>query len=97
MNIPQATRGTLASRLSRHAREHWPDLAGVKVRYRAGFAYVDGEIVDDHTVVGRALAVLEVVAECGTDITLAELARVTGTSPNPRRCASLATSSLVGC
>jgi len=39
----------------------------------------------------------EAVAECGTDITLAELARVTGTSPNPRRCASLATSSLVGC
>jgi len=36
-----------------------------------------------HTVVGRALAVLEVVAECGTDITLAELARVDRHIPKP--------------
>jgi hypothetical protein len=24
-----------------HAREYWPDLAAVKVRFRAGFAYID--------------------------------------------------------
>jgi hypothetical protein len=50
VNIPQSTRGTLASRLSTHAREHWPDLAAVKVRFRAGFAYVDGEIADGPTI-----------------------------------------------
>lgn len=33
-----------------HAREHWPDLASVKVRFRAGFAYVDGEITDGPTI-----------------------------------------------
>src|SRR5437588_12656669 len=37
--VPQSTRGTLATRLSMHAREHWPDLARVKVRFRAGFRY----------------------------------------------------------
>ena len=36
------------------------------------------EIVDDHTVVGRALAVIDAVAECGPNATLAELARLTG-------------------
>jgi hypothetical protein len=50
VNIPEATRRTLASRLSMHAREHWPDLASVKVRFRAGFAYVDGEITDGPTI-----------------------------------------------
>lgn len=50
VRIPESTRGTLASRLSLHAREHWPDLAGVKVRFRADFAYIDGEIVDGPTI-----------------------------------------------
>jgi hypothetical protein len=44
MNIPESTRRTLAMRLSTHAREHWPDLASVKVRFRGHFAYIDGEI-----------------------------------------------------
>jgi len=37
-----------------------------------------GEVVDDHTVVGRALAVIEAVAACGAYVSLAELAAVTG-------------------
>ena len=37
-----------------------------------------GEIVDDHTVVGRALAVIEAVAECGPNATLGEFATLTG-------------------
>jgi hypothetical protein len=40
----------LASRLSQHADEHWPDLAAVKIRFRAEFAYVDGDIVDGPTI-----------------------------------------------
>jgi hypothetical protein len=29
-----------------HARARWPALAGVNVRFRAGFAYVDGQLRD---------------------------------------------------
>jgi hypothetical protein len=50
VNIPQSTRGTLASRLHSHARENWPDLAGVSVRFRANFAYIDGEVRDGPTI-----------------------------------------------
>jgi hypothetical protein len=50
VNIPQPTRETLSSRLSSHARAHWPELARVEVHYRAGFAYVDGEIADGSTI-----------------------------------------------
>lgn len=37
-----------------------------------------GEIVDDHTVVGRAIAVIEAVAQSGPNTTLGELATLTG-------------------
>jgi DNA-binding IclR family transcriptional regulator len=37
-----------------------------------------GEIVDDRTVIGRALAIVDVVADRGPDVTLAELAAATG-------------------
>ncbi|WP_029112350.1 IclR family transcriptional regulator [Mycobacterium sp. URHB0044] len=37
-----------------------------------------GEVVDDHTVVGRAMALIEAVAICGPRVTLAELAAVSG-------------------
>ena len=46
VKIPESTKGSLSSRLSRHAREHWPDLASVRARFRANFAYVDGEEKD---------------------------------------------------
>ena len=50
MKIPDSTKASLGSRLWRHAREHWPDLADVKVRFRGNFAYVDGEIKDGPTI-----------------------------------------------
>ena len=37
-----------------------------------------GGIVDDRTVVGRALTVLEAVAELGPAATLADVAKLTG-------------------
>lgn len=37
---------SLRQRLNAHAKQHWPQLAGVTVRYRAGFAYVTGELTD---------------------------------------------------
>lgn len=44
--IPESTQTSLRQRLSARARERWPDLVEVKVRYRAGFAYVDGALAD---------------------------------------------------
>src|SRR5262245_24188254 len=44
--IPDSTRASLTHRLRQHARERWPALADVRVRYRAGFAYVDGVLAD---------------------------------------------------
>jgi hypothetical protein len=43
---PASTKSSLASRLTDHARQRWPQLANVQVRYRAGFAYVDGDLGD---------------------------------------------------
>jgi hypothetical protein len=42
--IPESTKTSLAQRLRAHARQNWPQLAAVHVRYRAGFAYVEGEL-----------------------------------------------------
>ena len=44
--IPESTKVSLQQRLSEHARTHWPQLAGVKVRYRGTFAYVSGQLND---------------------------------------------------
>ena len=50
MKIPDSTRRSLDSRLGQHARERWPDLVGVAVRFGSNFAYVDGEIADGPTI-----------------------------------------------
>ena len=44
--IPDSTKNSLHWRLATRARERWPDLAEVRMRYRAGFAYVDGVLAD---------------------------------------------------
>ena len=44
--IPESTKASLRHRLTAHARAHWPALADLHVRYRAGFAYVEGELPD---------------------------------------------------
>src|SRR5450755_62418 len=43
---PESTRISLAQRLRAHAREHWPQLAAVHVRYHGQFAYVAAELTD---------------------------------------------------
>jgi hypothetical protein len=43
--IPESTQSSLRQRLSTRARERWPTLAEVRVRYRAGFAYVEGVLI----------------------------------------------------
>ena len=44
--IPESTKVSLQQRLTRHAKDRWPALPGIEVRYRAGFAYVDADLPD---------------------------------------------------
>jgi hypothetical protein len=44
--IPESTQSSLQQRLATRAGERWPALTDVRVRYRAGFAYVDGVRAD---------------------------------------------------
>jgi hypothetical protein len=43
---PASTKSSLGQRLSQRARERWPDLKQVTVRFRGQFAYVDGHLAD---------------------------------------------------
>lgn len=40
--MPESTKSSLAYKLSARARERWPALTSIDVRFRAGFAYIDG-------------------------------------------------------
>ena len=40
--IPESTKISLQQRLLSRARERWPALAEVQVRFRGRFAYIDG-------------------------------------------------------
>jgi len=44
--IPDSTKNSLHWRLADRAHERWPDLAEVRMRCRANFAYVDGVLPD---------------------------------------------------
>jgi hypothetical protein len=43
---PDSTKTSLRQRLQAHARERWPQLATVDVRYHGVFAYVSGTLPD---------------------------------------------------
>ena len=47
VKIPESTKSSLIQRLSARARERWPGLLEVKVRFRSGFAYVDGQMGEE--------------------------------------------------
>jgi hypothetical protein len=40
--IPRSTRDSLTWRLILHAEKHWPQLTGIQLTRRAGFAYAAG-------------------------------------------------------
>jgi len=44
--IPDSTKVSLHQRLSGHARQRWPALTDIQIRFRAGFGYVDGVLAD---------------------------------------------------
>jgi hypothetical protein len=48
--IPDSTKNSLHLRLVQRARERWPDLRDVRMRYRAGLAYFDGVLPDGQVI-----------------------------------------------
>lgn len=43
---PQSVKQALDQALTLHARARWPQLAGLRIRHRGAFAYIDGELPD---------------------------------------------------
>jgi hypothetical protein len=48
--IPESTKTSLQQRLRTHARQRWPALADIEVRFRGRFAYVNGELATGEAV-----------------------------------------------
>lgn len=47
---PASTKTSLQQQLSARARERWPQLAGLDVRFRGAFAYVSADMPDGDTI-----------------------------------------------
>jgi len=47
--IPDSTKTSLHQRLTAHARQHWSTIDDITVRFRANFAYIDGQIDGETT------------------------------------------------
>ncbi|HET7303855.1 MAG TPA: hypothetical protein VFJ12_04795 [Segeticoccus sp.] len=47
---PESTKTSLQQRLSARARERWPQLSGLDVRFRSNFAYITARLPDGDTV-----------------------------------------------
>jgi hypothetical protein len=47
---PTSTKESLTFRLGRHARDAWPQLRDLDVRFRANFAYVDGRTEEGEAI-----------------------------------------------
>jgi hypothetical protein len=45
-----STKASLTSRVNDRARHRWPQLSAVQVRFRGGFAYLDGQLPDGETL-----------------------------------------------
>lgn len=43
---PGSTRSSLTLRIAARARQRWPERSGTAVRFRGGFAYIDGHLAD---------------------------------------------------
>jgi hypothetical protein len=43
---PESTKYSLHHRLATHARQRWPQVADVDVRFRGAFAYVEAHLAD---------------------------------------------------
>jgi hypothetical protein len=43
---PESIKSSLQQRLTTHARQHWPQIRQLRIRHRAGFAYVSVDLAD---------------------------------------------------
>lgn len=43
---PESTKNSLLYRLHTHARNNWPQITDLDVRYRGQFAYITAELAD---------------------------------------------------
>ena len=68
---PTSTKTSLHQRLSARARERWPQLAGVDVRFRGGFAYVSATTPDGDRMPLMRLRYGGSASRCGFAIYLA--------------------------
>jgi hypothetical protein len=48
--VAQTTKDQLERRLAVHVRTRWPQVAELRVRYRAAFAWIDAELSDGELV-----------------------------------------------
>jgi hypothetical protein len=46
---PESTKNSLRQRLTAHARERWPQVKDLDVRYHGQFAYVQAQLADGTT------------------------------------------------
>jgi len=44
--IPESTKDSLHQRVSKRAKERWPQISRITTRFRAGFAYIDAVLTD---------------------------------------------------
>ncbi len=49
-STPQTTKGELEHRLATHVKTRWPQVAALRVRHRAAFAWVEAELPDGELV-----------------------------------------------
>jgi hypothetical protein len=47
---PASTKTSLGQRLREHARDRWPQLASVEIRFRSQLAYTTGSLADGTTL-----------------------------------------------
>jgi len=45
-SVPESTKTAVTHWLQAHARQHWPQLTGLQLRFRGQFAYLDAELAD---------------------------------------------------
>jgi hypothetical protein len=48
--IPESTKTSLHQRLTARARERWPRIERINLRFRTGFAYVDAVVAEGETL-----------------------------------------------
>ena len=82
---PASTKTSLQQRLSARARERWPELAGIDVKFRGEFAYVTGRLKDGDTQPLMRLRYGGSAARWGFAIYLASKRRLRSLSPADRR------------